>query len=127
MSSDLQTDWRCYCFVCHRSFIVSHPSLSVPSTTQCPSCKITFGEIERVYRDWTGINYTSGFRRLRKHKKGPNKKLNKRVQKTSGWMGLSLVGDSCIVPWLKQSDPQIIPSREFHEWWLQLKNANNNK
>jgi hypothetical protein len=140
-SSSIDIQWRCRCLSCHRTFIIT--SVAPPSVIVCVGCKQKFGSVERThdynfpygtyekykkkkddkladtylksltqrYRD--AYDYEVGFSNRYKHKKRKSDKLaDTHFEKAAEY---------CIVPWVRNPQPKIIPDATFHLWYEDMK------
>jgi hypothetical protein len=101
--------WRCLCLSCRRTFIIQTTESSI---VVCPGCRQEFGRTERNY------NYDYPYAGYRKHKRLlPRKKKDDKLPDTY----FKGTVEYCIVPWIRNPQPQIIPDLEFHQYYEDMK------
>lgn len=100
-------EYRCLCFSCSRIFIIKTDNPETRIT--CPGCRGIFGEAEKIDID---VYYD-----YRRHKHRRKKYAHSNISDTY----LQKTAEYCIVPWIRNPQPTIIPDRNFHEFYQDMK------
>lgn len=99
------TQWKCLCLSCRCTFILSADRQLVV----CPGCRREFGSKERQY------DYSYSFGEYERYKQ------KRKEHKTLSDTHFEGTAEYCIVPWIRNPEPKIIPDRKFHEWYEDMK------